>query len=202
MIISFFITKPSFICRKSKLRKKATTAESAIEENIPNAPKNTRKNGNINLRRLKILFLTKTNLAFLEAINTASINVKKTYRTAKTIKNTAYNLTSFRNINFGLKRFKPKTKMEEINNASIPDNKKQELTILPFSSDFGKYLINAILKPAKDNIDISSNEEINVVANPTSLTGYNLTTIVQNKKPKPDKTTEFIINQRAFLYRE
>lgn len=116
--------------------------------------------------------------------------------------NKEYNLTSFRNISFGLKMPKPKTKIEQTNRAIIPDNKKQELTILPFSSDFGKYLINAILKPAKDNIDINSNEEISVVANPTSLTEYNLTTIVQNKKPKPVKITEFIINQRAFLYNE
>ena len=132
-------------------------------------------------------------------MKTDSISVKNTYETTKIAKRKPYSLISLRSINLGLKMLINKTNIKLMNNATMPDMQKHELIMLLFSFDFERYLTSAILNPNNENMDISSNEEINVEANPTCVVEYSLTTILQKRRPKPDNTTEFKINHNAFL---
>lgn len=56
-----------------------------------------------------------------------------------------------------------------------------------------------MLNPIKESMDINSNDEIKVEANPTCVVEYNLATTVQKRKPNPEITTEFTISHTAFL---
>jgi len=86
--------------------------------------------------------------------------------------------------------------------AIMLERVKHEFIKSDFFFSFGKYLIRAILNPARDKFDINSIEDISVDAIPTCAVVAILTTIVQNRKPKPDNTIELIIRRIALLYNE
>jgi len=153
--------------KKNEIEKNAISADIAIDENMPKAPRNIRKKRNMSFKTLNIMFFIKTNLAFLKPIKTDSISVKNTYERTKIAKRKLYNLISLRNTSFGLKTLMNKTNIKLRNNATMPDMPKHELIMLLFSFDFEIYLTSAILNPSNENMDINSNEEISVEANPT-----------------------------------
>lgn len=124
------------------------------EEKIPYAPKDTRINRNNIFKILKISTIVKTMLLFLKATNIAPVNTKNRLKTTKTTNNTA-KIGFASTVNSGEKMSIFKTKIKLVNTATIPVKEKQVLITIFFFLDKGRYLINDILKPNKDNITIS-----------------------------------------------
>lgn len=170
------------------------------EEKIPYAPKNTKIKGKINFKVLKINSFIKTNLDFLNATNTAPINIKKRLKTIKIMKQIP-KILFFNNANLGEKKSTLRTKIRLIKKAILPAKKKQELITRFLSLIRGRYLISPISNPNNDKATNNSAAANKVEASPTCSEENNLVLIVQKKNPKPVSITELAINHKVLPYK-